>query len=181
MEIEYVYSDNDYDVLCRARARNSRFYWLQEGLFWLLVAANLVLGLWALWLNFAEYLEEDYFLVFLNLGIAVVLLLGRYVAGPIHRRWYLNQQMAGDRKVRLVINDRGVHGALGSTRTEVDWEAVIRTEETPGHFLIWINKLQAFSIPKTALPSPDGVETLRSIIAANTVDGRVRANRTTTT
>ena len=179
MEIEYIYSDEDYETVCQARARHSRFYWLHEGFFWLLLVANLALGSWSLWLNYAGYLVQDHFLTFLNFGVAAVLLLVRYVTAPMYRRWYLNQQMMGDRNVRLAVDDQGVRGAVGGTRTEVDWNAVIRTEETPGHFLIWINKLQAFSIPKTALPVPDGVERLRAIIAANAANGQDGANRTT--
>ncbi len=169
MLFAYEYTFAEFEAINRARARRARFRLVHEGSFWLLVAFNVASGLWLASRTWDGLRDFDW-LSFANLAIAVLLLAGRYVGGPWYRRWVLRQQQMEGRRVTIEIGDEGVKGTVGAIHTTVGWPDIRRADDEPRHFVLWINKMQAFSIPKAAFGDESEMDRFRHLVAVRVKD-----------
>ncbi|MEZ5799753.1 MAG: YcxB family protein [Nitratireductor sp.] len=163
MKINYTYSLAEYEAINKARQRRARFAIWGQILFWLLVVLNLGAGLWCITAAWPLNLTEDW--IYLgNLAIAILLLAGRYIGGPWYRKWYLRQQDIEGRLVEVEIDEAGIRTNVGSLVSQAAWSDIRSADEEPRHFVIWINRLQAFSIPKTAFPGESDERAFRLLV-----------------
>jgi hypothetical protein len=165
MKLAYTYSLAEYEAINSARRRHRRFARLHEWAFWLLTVANLIIGVAGL-MAIARFDRPVQWSQYFSLAIAVLLLLGRFVIAPRWRRWYLRQQMIENRLVSVEINERGVETTVDANQTITGWSAIIRADEEPKHFLLWINKVQAYSIPKAAFTNAADMDQFRQLVGS---------------
>ena len=70
--------------------------------------------------------------------------------------------------MKLVIDDAGIQSQLDGQSGSTAWKLVERVVETDTYFFLYLNRMRAYIIPKSAL---DGLkhERLRHLIAAHVV------------
>lgn len=168
MKISFTYSFADYEAINRSKRRARRFGRLRDAALFLLVAFNICIGFWFLGLQLGSGRPLG-FLSFANIAIGVLIVLSIYVLGPMYRKWYLRQQLMEDAQVELEFDEQGLTADLLANSTRTKWPGIMRADEDETHYLLWINKLQAYSIPKRAFA--DGEEAkFRELVASNVKD-----------
>jgi len=50
------------------------------------------------------------------------------------------------------------------------WPAIIRADEEPEHFLLWINKVQAYCVPKRGFANASDIIAFKSLVSQNVED-----------
>jgi hypothetical protein len=102
----------------------------------------------------------------LGAGAVLALLYPRYA------RWYTRKASTAYQTLplpmKLVIDDQGIQSQLDGQSGSTDWKLVERVVETDTYFFLYLNRMRAYIIPKSAL---DGLkhEQLRQLIAAHVV------------
>jgi hypothetical protein len=105
--------------------------------------------------------------------------IGLFVAGvilallyPRYARWYTRKASAAYQTlpmpITLVIDDSGIEAQLEGQSSKSAWRLIERAVETESHIFLYLNRLRAYIIPKSAL---DGMkhERLRQLIADHVV------------
>jgi len=165
MKIQYAYSFDDYEAINTARRQHRRFAKLRDIALWLLILFNLVIGMvFVWWMVFGTMAFR--WLNLANLGIGLLLLIGIYVGGPLYRRWYLRQQMVEGKIVNLEFDEAGISSDLENNSTTTAWAGIHQADELRTHFVVWINKLQAYSIPKNAFQTQEDLEQFKALLGA---------------
>jgi hypothetical protein len=99
-------------------------------------------------------------------GAVLVLLYPRYA------RWYTRKASTAYQTLplpmKLVIDDAGIQAQLDGQSGSTAWKLIERVVETEAYTFLYLNRLRAYIIPKSAL---DGTkhERLRQLIAAHVV------------
>lgn len=166
MKIEWTYSFADYEAIHRSMRKGRKFGRLRDLFIVSLVAVNFGLGFWFIAMQLQSGRELNWF-HFANIGIGAALILGIFVLGPLYRKWYLKQQMMEDMSVKFEFDDQGLTAQLGENTTRTLWPGIIRADADKTHYVLWINKLQAYSIPKRAFVEGEEAE------FANLLSGKV--------
>jgi YcxB-like protein len=105
-------------------------------------------------------------IVLLVAGAVLALLYPRYA------RWYTRKASTAYQtlplSMKLVIDDAGIQSQLDGQSGSTAWKLVERVVETDTYFFLYLNRMRAYIIPKSAL---DGLmhERLRHLIAAHVV------------
>jgi hypothetical protein len=91
---------------------------------------------------------------------------------PRYARWYTRRASAAYQTLplpmTLVIDDAGIKALLDGQSGNTAWKLIERVVETDGYIFLYLNRMRAFIIPKSAM---DGVKQnrLRQLIAAHVV------------
>jgi len=160
MKLEYIYSFSEYKALERARQLRKKFQTLRNYLFWGLVSANVLIFLWFVYLSY-QFQVSFGWLMFVNLAIAIAALAWRYIFLPYFLQRYYSMQMLEGKKIQVNIDDSGIDTVTDNATGHYNWSGFIGADEEPEHFVIWVNNVQAISIPKRAL------DEFKKIVAKN--------------
>ncbi|MGB7286584.1 MAG: YcxB family protein [Salaquimonas sp.] len=165
MKVQYTYTFEDYEAIDTARKQNRHFAKIRDLVIWLLIGLNFAIGLVFLWWMVTGHLGFNWW-NFGNLLIGILILVAIYVVGPWYRHWYLRQQMIEGKTVQLDFDDDGIFADLENNTVKTQWAGVYRADELATHFVIWINKLQAYSVPKRAIGSDENYNKLKALLTA---------------
>ena len=150
MEIEYTYRFEDYYEISKARRASRRFAPLRNTFIFALIVVNLGLGLFMIYTTLSNDAPMGV-LTFLNLGIGLVLALYFILGDRLIHKWYLRQHNIVGKQVRINLHPEKIKVTAGANQTETKLSGLLQLQETDTHFLLWLNKVQAYSIPKNAL------------------------------
>ncbi len=173
MKIEWTYTFADYEAIHRSMRRGRRFGRIRDFFILLLIAVNFGLGFWFLGLQLQRGGELGW-LHFANIGIGLALIFGIFVLGPLYRKWYLRQQMMEDKTVTIEFDNEGLVAQLGENTTRTLWPGIVRVDGDKTHHLLWINKMQAYSIPKRAFGEGQEEEFL-NLLSENVDNGSIKS------
>jgi fosfomycin resistance protein FosX len=171
LSITYMLTDADLGQL--VAHSKSRLFGLSGKTIGKLVmaySALLVLGLAFAMPQVMGMADDDPGRVPLQLGILVAgaILVCLY---PAFSRWYTRQSSSAYQtlplQLKLRIDDTGVHSELVNQTGFTTWASVERTVETDNHFLIYLNRLRGYVIPKTALTNATDQVALRQLISTH--------------
>jgi YcxB-like protein len=103
----------------------------------------------------------------LGAGAILVVLYPRYA------RWYTRKASTAYQtlplQMKLVIDDAGIQAQLDGQSGSTAWKLIERVVETESYIFLYLNRLRAYIIPKSALGNPVERERLRKLIAAHVV------------
>ncbi|MDJ0612106.1 MAG: YcxB family protein [Rhizobiaceae bacterium] len=165
MKISFVYSYDEYEAINRSRRRLRRFAKLRNFVIALIVGSNFLVGFYLLWSRLTDG-EALSWTDFINVGIGMLLLFMIFVLGPLQRRWYLRQQMVEGEVCDVEFDEIGLTTQLRENTVRTRWSGILHADEDKTHFLLWINKLQAYALPKSAF-SKDQETGFRELLANN--------------
>lgn len=101
-------------------------------------------------------------------GVILVVLYPRYA------RWYTRKASAAYQtlplQMKLVIDDAGIQAQLDGQSGSTAWKLIERVVETESHIFLYLNRLRAYIIPKSAIGDPEIGQRLRQLISRH-VDG----------
>ncbi|MCF6321277.1 MAG: YcxB family protein [Rhizobiaceae bacterium] len=163
MKLDYTYSFADYKAIESARQHRNKYPRLRNWLFWALMAANVGLAMWMLFIFF-NYQTPFQWWMALNLVIVIVALAYRYLFLPYWLHWFYDQQMLEGKKIQLNITDQGIDTATDSVTGQYSWQGFISASEEPHHFVVWVNNVQAICVPKRAFEHEGQMGKFREII-----------------
>jgi len=154
-----------YNAMCRAgEDRMSRL--VSRWLFWPLVLVNLLLG----FVLFIDRIEANLaigWVVWVNFGVAIALLSGRYLVVPMLRRSAFRSMRLGGRDYRVGLGDNAIEIEAGGLTSQIAVSEIICASETVRFFFLWFNKRQGAIIPKDAVDPPHGDADIRRYIVSN--------------
>jgi hypothetical protein len=104
----------------------------------------------------------------LGAGAILALLYPRYA------RWYTRKASAAYQTLplpmTLVIDDAGIQAQLEGQSGSSAWKLIERVVETETYILLYLNRLRAYIIPKSAFADGAELDRLRRLIAAHVVE-----------
>lgn len=165
MKISFKYSYHDYEALCRARNRHTKFPKLAKITCLLVVLFNIGISIFFVYIAISEGREVK-LVNFANgaLGLAFIILY--YVIKLFYLRRYYKQQMIDGKEIKLSFSDDGISIDMPSFQGKYEWLAIIRADQQPSHFFLWINKMQAFCVPKRAFATENETEEFKSLVVS---------------
>ncbi len=166
MKLEYIYSFDEYSAINRARRHQGRFAILRNWLFWGLVLANVAVSLGYIH-AFIQGRASFSWLMFANLSIAMAIVAYRHVLQPLLLRRYYSQQMLDGKDIQLRVSENGIETITDNVAGQYGWRGFIGANEEAGHFIIWVNRMQAICIPKRAFSDLQQMDDFREIIIRN--------------
>lgn len=164
MNVNFKYTYADYQALTRALEKHGKFAKHSRLLMNLVILVNLGISVIFITLSLLDgnALKPLYFV---NAGLGFGLFLLFYVLRPFYLRRYYNKQMLDGKEVNLDFSDKGLSVEMPNLTATHAWEAIIRMDEEPEHFLLWINKIQAYSVPKRGFSDESKMEEFRALTA----------------
>jgi len=166
MKLEYEYSFAEFLAISTCRNRKKGFYNLRELGYWALAAFNISFGMGMFYLlatRAGKFSTTAMLLIMLGVGM----FLWRLVFAPFYQKWYYNQNMLKGKTGTVEALPSGLKLTTDDTITTQKWSAIIEANEEPNHFLLWLTKLQAYSIPKSAFTDETQIQNFRELIASN--------------
>ena len=164
MNVTFTYTYSDYLALIKAMEKHGRFSRYSWIALYLVIFVNFAASAVFIYLALTNnrVLELAHFV---NAGLAILLILIFYVFKPLYLRRYYKKQMIDGKQISLDFSDRGLEVAMPSFNGTHEWPAIIRADEGPEHFLLWINKVQAYCIPKRGFAKTQDIEDFKSLVA----------------
>jgi hypothetical protein len=164
MKISFNYSYADFCAIADNLYKVSKSALWSNRAFWGIIALNVVIGLAILaWVVISGVPLKT--LYFANIILAGVIIALRYVLGHFNRKYYYKQQMVEGKNFAFEFSHAGFSVVSEFENAEVKWPSIILAHETQSHFLLWINKIQAYSLPKHAFEDKQQCQQFREIIA----------------
>jgi hypothetical protein len=164
MNVSFTYTYSDYAALTKAMEKHGRFakYSMLIGIIIVLlnVAASAFFIFETLSAGGALKLVH-----FANAGLAMLIIVFIYVLKPLYLKHYYKKQMIDGKLINLAFSNQGLAVDMPSFNGTHDWQAIIRADEEPEHFLLWINKVQAYCVPKRGFSSTDDIENFKTLVA----------------
>jgi len=166
MNLKYTYEFEDYLAIHKARIGNRRYARARMIALIILVFINFALTLF--WMYQVRVLNAQIELwMLVNLAVVVFVALYVLVFKSLSVRWYFRQHMVENKEINVEINDEGIVFDTGRHRGESDWSGIIKANEKANHFILWVNQVQAYSIPKRAFSDDIQIQAFRDIIRAS--------------
>jgi hypothetical protein len=166
MELRYTVTDDDVLEVLRS---SSRPRWALV-LFALLLVIMVAFGIFLI--DFDIVVGGTLFLVAsLALGVKV------YVAEPIRIRRAMRRRSHIRGENVLVLNDDGVESTFATGKTQLQWRAYSKYNETTQFFVLHLSSTQSTFIPKRVM-SPQQMVELRTMLSAQ-IPSKVTTNQTT--
>lgn len=166
MKISFEYSYAEYHQINENRYRLTKFPRIARWCFLAVVIFNFFFGAIVLYLAFDSGKQLE-IIHFLNIGLGILLLILRYLISPLMLRNYYKQQMVDGKIFNFDFKEDGFSVKGENIDVQQKWPAIILAHETKEHLLLWISKIQAYSIPKTAFVDSQEIQTFRKLIADN--------------
>ena len=166
LKLSYIYSFRDYLAINRAKSKNRKSTRFYRAAIVLVILLNLLATCYFLYQVFGLGFHWESWMV-ISPAAAALLTLKILVAEPLMLRRYYRQQLLDGKSIDLEVNDQGIVYASDGVRGETDWPRIIRTDEEPDHFLIWVTHTNAFSVPKRAFSNPEEMQDFRNLIRKN--------------
>ncbi|VAW23042.1 hypothetical protein MNBD_ALPHA11-1736 [hydrothermal vent metagenome] len=166
MKLEYIYSFAEYKAINLARQHRAKFTQVRNWLYWGLVIANIAVSLRYIYIFYQGQVSFSW-LMLANLGVAIAIVAYRYIFLPFLVRRYFSQQMLKGKTIKVHVTEQGIETVTDNISGQYGWKIFIGANEEPDHFVIWVNKLQAISIPKYAFKSDELVDEFRKAIVKN--------------
>lgn len=166
MKLEYEFTFKEYDAINACRMAKKSFSNLREILYWALAAFCISFGMSSMnfiFRKFGEVSLASVILIMLGIGM----FLWRFVIYPMHRRWHFNQQILNGKMIRIEALPKSITFSTDDVITTQKWSGVFQANEMPDHFILWVNKLQAHSIPKSSFSDEKQIQTFRELVANN--------------
>jgi len=165
MKISFEYSYFDYAALVRAQKKQSRFSAFDKPVFWGIVLLNFIFS--AIFVGQALFQGEEVKLIyFFKAVLAALILLVAYLVYPYYLRQYYKKQMIDGKEVKLAFDETGMSVEMPEYNGTHKWKAIIGADEEPEHFLLWINKVQGYCIPKRAFETEGDAEAFKVLVAS---------------
>lgn len=164
MNVSFTYTYFDYSALIKAMSKHGKYAKYAWIVLYLIIFANFAASA----IFIFKMLSNNYalqFIHFANAAIGVLLLLVLYVLKPLYLKHYYKKQMIDGKEVKLGFSDDGLKVEMPSFNANHAWPAIIRADEEPEHFLLWINKVQAYCVPKRGFVSAADIEEFKKLVA----------------
>lgn len=164
MEVNFTYSYPDYRALTRAienHGKYAKLAWIfLIGIILINIAISVFFIAWIL-------LEGRDFkpIHFANAGLGLLLAFVFYILKPIYLKNYYKKQMLDGKLVHMSFNDKGLNINMPSFTGTHEWDAIILADQQPEHFFLWINKIQAYVVPKRSFASTADIENFKHLVA----------------
>lgn len=161
--LSYIMTDKDYYAMADA-GRGQVLEFLSRWTFWPLAIANAGISAWFVERALRKGIALDV-AFFWNGAIAAVMIVGRYAAVPLMRRWYLRQSRLEGRRYEVRFEKDAIELSAGGLSSRIDRSEILAYRETEDYFFFWINRFQAIIAPKRAINTPKGEDALRAYAA----------------
>jgi len=165
MKAVFTYIYDDYAALNRAIERHGKWAKYSKFILILIVLVNLAISVFFI----ADALLNGFSLkliYFANAGLALLLVLLVYVVRPLYLRSYYKKQMLEGKVVNLEFAEDGIEINMPDFKGKHNWSSIIRADEEPEHYLLWINKVQAYCVPKRAFENENDSEGFKLLVAS---------------
>ena len=164
MNVNFTYTYPDYVALNKAMEKHGRFAKLSIILLYFIIILNIIISAYFIF----DTLFDGYslnLLHFANAGLALILILIFFEYKPFYQRRYNKKQMIDGKEIQLAFSQEDMTVDMPAFNGVYRWEAIIRANEQPVHFLFWINKVQAYCVPKRGFSSSADIEEFKSLVA----------------
>lgn len=164
MNVSFTYTYSDYAALTKAMQNHGRFakhFWI---LLYLVIFANFAASAFFIYETLSNNQPLE-LIHFANAVLALLLIVVFYVLKPLYLKHYYKKQMIDGKQINLAFSDQGLAVDMPSFNGTHDWPAIIRADEEPEHFLLWINKVQAYCVPKRGFSSTDDIKNFKTLVA----------------
>ena len=165
MEVNFTYTYADYAALIKAMDSRGRFARLSWMFLLFIIAVNIAITLFFVIWTTSNGLDLK-LIHFANAGIGLLLALVFYVLKPLYLRHYYKKQMLDGKVVGMKFEDFGLKIHMPSFEGTHEWEAIILADEQPEHFQLWINKIQAYVVPKRGFANAQEIETFKQLVSS---------------
>lgn len=166
MKLEYDFTFKEFQAISTCRNRKKGFYSLRELIYWTLAAFNISFGIAMFYFMLTD--ANRFSIASLTLiALGIGMFLWRFVFSHMYQYWHFKQQMLQGQKVNVETLPTAVKFSTDDTITTQKWGGIFEGNEMPNHFILWISKLQAFSIPKSCFSSEEQMQVFRELVAAN--------------
>lgn len=168
MKLEYRYSFAEFMAIIEGRNRQKLFPAIRDIIYWAMAAFCVSFGL-SMYLNFSALNFKASSAVPL-IGFGLFMIAWRLFLLPSIYRSNYKQYELDDVEIKLLLNNAGVE--LNSKKTEIKhgWSDIVKASEEPNHFLLWINKLQAYSIPKSCIGNDAKIKEFKAMVGEKITD-----------
>ena len=96
---------------------------------------------------------------------------------PKYARWYTRRASMAYQTLplpmTLIIDETGIQAQLDGQSGSTAWKLIERTVETETHIFLYLNRLRAYIIPKSALADEATMQRLRQFIGRHIVDRKL--------
>jgi hypothetical protein len=111
---------------------------------------------------------------YLGLGVPGLIVIGLY---PKFLRWSIKRSSMAYQTLplplSLVVDEGGIKAELDGQSGHTAWRVMTRAIETESHFLIYLNRLRGYVIPKSALVDEVTMQRFRQLIGRHIVDRKL--------
>ena len=164
MNVSFTYTYSDYAALTKAMEKHGRFAKYSWILLYLAIFANFAASAFFIYETISNNRPLE-LIYFANAALALLLIVVFYVLKPLYLKHYYKKQMIDGKLINLAFSDQGLEVDMPSFNGTHDWPAIIRADEEPEHFLLWINKVQAYCVPKRGFSNTSDMENFKSLVA----------------
>lgn len=152
---DFVAFSNIYAVLTPLRR-------VMRGLIWVIVAASIAAAL------YCEATGDRVFAIYWA-AVAAFMLFMRIGFEPWSWRRSFARQHIGESEMKVEAGDEGFVIVTADSRGEVKWSAIRRTDDLPGHVLLWPNDRIGYIIPKRGFATPDEAQAFAALAKEKTI------------
>ncbi len=165
MNVSFSYKYSDYAALTKAMEKHEKFAKYSWIALYLVIFANFAASAVFIYITLSNYRMLE-LIHFANAALGVFLILVFYVLKPLYLRRYYKKQMIDGKEIRLNFSEKDMKVDMPAFTGIHNWEAIIRADEEPEHFLLWINKVQAYCVPKRGFASALDIEEFKTLVVS---------------
>ena len=169
MNVTFTYTYLDYLALTKAMEKHGRFAKYSRIIYLLIIVSNLAAGAFFIFETLSNGGTLKLF-HFVNIGLALLIIILINVLKPIYLKRHYKKQMIDGKEIKIDFSDQGLAVDMPSFNGTHDWPAIIRADEEPGHFLLWINKVQAYCVPKRGFVNATDINNFKLLLSEKVED-----------
>lgn len=169
MNVSFTYTYSDYAALTKAMEKHGRFAKYSWIALYVIIFANLAASAFFIYATLSDNRTLE-LIHFANAALAVLLILVFYVFKPLYLKRYYKKQMIDGKEIQLGFSEAGMSVDMPAFTGNHQWEAIIRADEEPEHFLLWINKVQAYCVPKRGFSSSAEIDDFKTLVISKVED-----------
>jgi len=169
MNVSFTYTYSDYWALCKAIEKHGRFAKYSRLVGIIVILFNLAASAFFIYETVSNG-QPLKLLHFANAGLALLIIILIYGLRPLYLKHHYKKQMIDGKEVKLGFSDNGLKVEMPSFNGTHSWPAIIRADEEPEHFLLWINKVQAYCVPKRGFANASDIIAFKSLVSQNVED-----------